>query len=118
MGRLFAAAALILGVLALHAAAAGALPIPSRGCGTIGRGVPLRPARLQTLGYPPPSCRTARRVMRRFLRTHARRVLGWSCEEPFTSDDGRTFYAGYCVRGPANDERTIEAFLPLPHTDP
>src|SRR3954468_2567270 len=114
-------AALALAALAVHAAAAGAVPPPTHECGTIARPVPLRPARLETIGWygDPPSCATARRVMRRFLRTHAHRVLGWRCRGPFTAGDGRTFHPGSCLRGRAQrDEVEIDAFVPLPHSDP
>jgi hypothetical protein len=103
------AAAMVLGWAGLVSASARALPAPVRHCGVIVPGVPLRAGVLDTTGHPPRSCRVARRVIRRFLRTTARRTGPWTCERPLRQESEDEVIAS-CVR---DRRKSYRSFLTL-----
>jgi len=101
--------ALLLGWSGLVTGAARALPPPTRHCGFYAPGVPLRAGDLVATGYPPPSCRGARQVVQRFLRTGARDIDRWTCERPLQQDRDYEVIAS-CARDPHKSYRSFISF--------
>ena len=99
----------VLGWTGLVGGSARALAPPTRHCGVFAPGVPLRAGRLVATGYPPPSCRVAKRVIARFLRTGARHTEGWACERPLRQDGAYEVIAS-CAR---NRRKSSRSFISL-----